>query len=58
MLRWAKLRAVMSGVSHGTARVPVRKVSGDAGFSRAQLDVLAVEEEHADDMADLLEGRE
>jgi FdhD protein len=34
----------MSGGSHGTARVPVRKVSGDAGFSRAQLDVLAVEE--------------
>ena len=27
-----------------TARVPVRKVSHDAGFARAQLDVLAVEE--------------
>src|SRR5277367_2260830 len=31
-------------MGHGTARVPVRKLSGDAGFSRAQLDVLAVEE--------------
>jgi FdhD protein len=28
----------------GTARVSVRKLSGDAGFSRAELDVLAVEE--------------
>jgi FdhD protein len=34
----------MGGVSHGTARVPVRKLSGDAGFSRAELDALAVEE--------------
>jgi FdhD protein len=34
----------MGGVSQGTARVPVRKLSGDAGFSRAELDVLAVEE--------------
>jgi FdhD protein len=33
----------MGGVS-ATARVPVRKLSGDAGFSRAELDVLAVEE--------------
>jgi FdhD protein len=28
----------------GTARVPVRKISRDEGFSRAQLDALAVEE--------------
>ena len=34
----------MGGVVDGTARVPVRKLSGDAGFSRAELDVLAVEE--------------
>jgi FdhD protein len=31
-------------MAEGTTRVPVRKVSGDAGFSRAQLDVLVVEE--------------
>jgi len=34
----------MRSTSEGTARVPVRKSSADAGFSRAQLDVLAVEE--------------
>jgi len=34
----------MGGVSDGTARVPVRKLSGNAGFSRAELDVIAVEE--------------
>jgi FdhD protein len=34
----------MGGVSDGTARVPVRKLSGDARISRAELDVLAVEE--------------
>jgi len=34
----------MGGGGKGTARVPVRKLSGDAGFSRAELDVLAVEE--------------
>jgi FdhD protein len=34
----------MGRVSDGTARVPVRKLSGDARFSRAELDVLAVEE--------------
>jgi FdhD protein len=34
----------MGGGVGGTARVSVRKLSGDAGFSRAELDVLAVEE--------------
>ena len=31
-------------MAEGTTRVPVRKVSGDGGFSRAELDALAVEE--------------
>jgi len=34
----------MGGGVDGTARVSVRKLSGDAEFSRAELDVLAVEE--------------
>ena len=34
----------MGDVGDGTARVAVRKLSGDAGFSRPELDVLAVEE--------------
>ncbi|HEY3817893.1 MAG TPA: formate dehydrogenase accessory sulfurtransferase FdhD [Polyangiaceae bacterium] len=34
----------MGGVTGGTSRVSVRKLSGDADFSRAELDVLAVEE--------------
>jgi len=33
-----------AGMSDGTARVTVRKFSGDAGFARPQLDALAVEE--------------
>jgi len=34
----------MGDVVDGTARLPVRKLSGDAGLARAELDLLAVEE--------------